>query len=207
MLVIFLIDMRYIGNILTSDPFDGGALYNVTGERDLLTPGIPTLIVGWEKTKEMYPEASIIEFEVDKDVYWTYGKYEKRDKFEENVKKFYDLTIKRLKDAITYTFYDVLVGSGDKFISFLSFISNSDKKVVYLNNDMAYIYNGKNLVVGVSLRDCDYSDCSLKKRFFSALYENKENIVLVKNSDDVLKSIRYKIRGKEYIIPYLFQAS
>ena len=92
--------MKYIANILTSDPFSASELYNVTTERDSLIGGIPTLIIGWERAKSEYPDASIIDWKLDDDTYWTYGKYERRDKFEENTKRFGELALKKFIDKV-----------------------------------------------------------------------------------------------------------
>jgi hypothetical protein len=101
--------MKYIANILTDEPFNEGELYNVVRDKDKLVPDIPTLIVGWERTKAEYPDASIIEWQVADNVYWTYGKYERRDKYEANVKKFQDLSFKKFVESLKYVFYDVIL--------------------------------------------------------------------------------------------------
>lgn len=196
--------MRYIANILTDESFSEGELYNVVRDSDSLVPGIPTLIVGWERTKEMYPDALIIEWKVADNVYWTYGKYDRRDKYETNVRKFNDLAFKKFIESVGYVFYDVLTTDSARFSLFIASIQDETPKTVYVSSDMLYIYyKGKDKVVGMSLRDCDYIDESYKKRIFSAIYGNKA-VNLLKNNDTISKEVRFKVRGRAYILPYLY---
>lgn len=196
--------MKYIANILTDEPFNEGELYNVVRDKDELVPDIPTLIIGWERTKAEYPDASIIEWKVADNVYWTYGKYERRDKYEVNVKKFQDLSFKKFVESLKYVFYDVMLEGEDRFIKFIELLLSNVQKTVYITGDMMYIHiDYTKKVVGVSLRDCDYLGETYKKRIFSAMYNNP-SVILLKNNDAISKEIRFKTRGKAYILPYLY---
>ena len=196
--------MKYIANILTDEPFNEAELYNVVRDSKDLIPDIPTLIVGWERTKSEYPDASIIEWKVTDNVYWTYGKYERRDKYEANVKNFQDLSFKKFVDSLEYVFYDVLISTAEKLDSFLSSLASGAEKTIYVTGDMMYIYySGTNKVVGLSLRDCDYLEDTLKKRIFSDIY-NSKTINLLKNNDEISREVRFKAKGRAYILPYLY---
>ena len=196
--------MKFIANILTDDPFTDNEIYNVVSERASLIDNIPTLIIGSEKTKREYPGSSIIEWKVVDNVYWTYGKYEKRDRYESNLKKFQDLAFKTFIDSLEYVFYDILVTSSDKFTAFLMSIDAQNKKTTYVSRDMMYIYyEGTNKIVGLSLRDCDYIDKTLRKRIFSSVYSSKTTTFL-KSNDGMMKMNKYKLRGNEYLLPYIY---
>lgn len=196
--------MKYIANILTDEPFGDGELYNIVRDSAELARGIPTLIVGWDKTKQEYPNASIIEWEIADNVYWTYGKYEKRDKYEANVKRFQDLAFKKFIESLEYVFYDVLLTESTKFSSFITSLSSGTRKTVYVTGDMMYIYyDGTDKVVGLSLRDCDYLDENLKKTIFSSIY-NSKSVNLLKNNEEISREIRFKAKGRAYILPYLY---
>ena len=196
--------MKYIANILTDEPFAEAELYNVVQDSGSLVSGIPTLIVGWDKTKELYPDASIIEWNVTENVYWTYGKYERRDKYEVNVNKFQDLAFKKFIDSLEYVFFDVIVSGQDKFESFIASLGNETAKTIYASGDMMYIYyENRNKIVGLSLRDCDYMNEMYKKRIFSAIYNN-QTVKLLKNNESISREVRFKARGRAYILPYLY---
>lgn len=196
--------MKYIANILTDEPFAESELYNVVRDHNSIVPDIPTLIIGWDKTKELYPDASIIEWKVVENVYWTYGKYERRDKYEVNVKKFQDLAFKKYVDSVNYVFYDIFLTDTKRFDSFIASLGDNVRKTAYISSDMMYIcYEGCNKVIGLSLRDCDYLNENYKKRIFSAIY-NKQTVNLLKNNDTISKEVRLKVRGRVYILPYLY---
>ena len=199
--------MKYIASILTDEQFNEAELYNVVRDNNDIIPGIPTLIVGWERTKSEYPDASIIEDKVSDNVYWTYGKYERRDKYETNIKKFQDLSFKKFVDSLDYVFYDVLLSTAEKLDSFLTSLLSEPTKTVYVIRDMMYIYySGTNKVVGLSLRDCDYIEDTLKKRIFSAIY-NSKTVNLLKNNDEISHEVRLKAKGRAYILPYLYSTT
>ena len=73
--------MKFIANILTDKPFTNAELYNVVSDKNNLIDGIPTLVIGWEYTKKMFNNANILDWEIDRNTYWTYGKREKRNKY------------------------------------------------------------------------------------------------------------------------------
>ena len=199
--------MRHIANILTNDPFDEWELYNIVNEPDKLEKGIPTLIVVWDNVKSLYPEASIIEWKVTDNVYWTYGKYERREKYEENTKKFQDMASRKCIESVGYKFYDVILLGPGKFGSFLKMLGDGTRKWIYASNDVLYVYiEGQSCVLGVSLRDCDYVDEDYKKRIFSVAYGNS-SVTVLKNNDAISRETRYRIRGNTYMIPYLFSSA
>lgn len=196
--------MKYIANILTEEPFDNNGLYNVVNSFDQLITHIPTLIIGWEKTKQKFPDASIIDWSVSQNIYWTYGKYERRDKYEANVKKFQELAFKKFVESIDYVFYDVIVCGEVKLNQFIESISSETNKTVYSSRSMLYVYyGGTNKVVGISLRDCDYISEDINKKIFSAIYKSK-TVTILKNTDNVSKEIRYRVADRTYLLPYLY---
>ena len=195
--------MKYVANILTDEPFTDDGLYNVVHNASELIPGIPTLIVGWERTKTEHPEASIIEWKVTDDIYWTYGKYERRDKYEANVKKFQEMAFKRFIDSVGYVFYDIITSDESRFDDFIDTLKADVTKTIYVTGNMMYVFiDSMFKVLGISLRDCDYVNETYKKRIFSAIYGN-ETVNLLKNDSTVTKEIRQKVRGRAYILPYI----
>ena len=196
--------MRFLANILTSEPFEGTELYNIVSDPSKLVQDIPTLIIGWETVKVMFPEASIIEWKITDGFYWTYGKYERRDRYEANIKKFQDFVLKNLIETVEYVFYDVIYEDEKRFEGFIGLLKNNCKKTVYTSNNMLYIYiDGLKKVFGLSLRDCYYIDTTYKKKIFAAIYDNP-TVKYLKNNDEVSKDVRYKIKDRAYILPYLY---
>ena len=196
--------MCYLANVLTDSKafFNRNVLYNVVKTKEELIPNIPTLIVGWDKVKELYPETSILEWKINDLTYWTYGRRVKRDKFEEDVEKFKKIVFDRVSKSVFYRFFSVLTSSVDEKKEFYSFLNNSEKKFVLLKNNMLYIYTvSSNTTVGVNLADIDYEGGN-RSKLLAKLFNNP-NVVIVKEQDYISSETRDLINNKKYIIPYL----
>ena len=133
--------MKCIANILTNKPFEDSELYNVTGDLDSLIEGVPTLIVGWEYTKKARPDANILTWEIDKDTYWTFGKRERRNRYEDCVKKFRELAIKRFIDSVKYRYINLLTADEEEKRAYMAMIRGGKTMDVYIYNDMVYVYD------------------------------------------------------------------
>ena len=133
--------MKFIANILTDKPFKDNDLYNVVSDKNNLIDGIPTLVVGWEYTKKLYPEASILNWEVGNNVYWTYGNREKRNKYEENIVKFRQLALTKFIKSVKYKFYGLLTTTDEEKEYILNLIGKDSGSFIYMNYDMVYIFD------------------------------------------------------------------
>ena len=190
--------MKYVANILTNEKFSG-EIYNIVNKFNDLIEGIPTLVIGWDFCKKNYPNSDILDNKIDNLTYWTYGKREKRDKYEESVEWFKNFAIKKFIESIKYEFINVMLMSGgkkDKFYSlFDGKIPNS-----YFVGDMCYINNeNENVVYGVSLRDFSYIGVDSKKiaRF---IYKNSN---VINSNDKILQENKQYFVNCKYTIPYL----
>jgi hypothetical protein len=196
--------MRYLANVLTDNRafFNGNVLYNVVKTESELIEGIPTLIVGWDKVKTLYPDASILEWKINDLVYWTYGRRVKREKFEEDVDKFKKIVFDRVSKSVTYEFFSVLTANTEEKKAFYSFLKDSEPKYMLLKNNMVYIYNVKNnKTIGINLSDIDYEGGDRTKLLRNLF--NNSNITTVKEQDYISSETRELVNNKRYIIPYL----
>lgn len=193
--------MKYIANILTDKKFVDNNLYNVVDDKNKLINNIPTLVIGWEYTKKMFPNANILNWEIDRNTFWTYGNREKRNRYEENLKKFREISLIRLIKSIKYEFKSVLCMDKEEKINFLNCFKQENANV-YINNDMIYLLNDVNKVIGVSLRDIDYINGD-RKKFLSDIYKTCKVISL--NNDNIAYDIKIIINKYSYVVPYLFE--
>lgn len=193
--------MKKIANILTDGLFENDGLYNVVKEKEDLIEGIPTLVIGWEKTKKLFPSACIIEWKISDDTYWTWGNRERREVQERDLARFRRIAIKEFLTTIKYVFFNVMVSSDMMIEKFLSSLRDERAKYIFIYNDMIYVYySGNNNIIGVSLCDVDYIGMD-RKVFFRALYGGKNN-VLVK--DEIPFKLRNEFKNKSYMFPYLY---
>jgi hypothetical protein len=89
--------------------------------------------VGWEYTKKLYPEASILNWEVGNNVYWTYGNREKRNKYEENIVKFRQLALTKFIKSVKYKFYGLLTITDEEKEYILNLIDKDSGSFIYMN--------------------------------------------------------------------------
>lgn len=194
--------MKFIANILTDKPFVNNELYNVVDEKDKLIDGIPTLVIGWGYTKKMYPEASILNWSIDRNVYWTYGKREKRNRYEENIEKFRQLAITRFIKSVKYKYYSLLTISDDEKGYLISLFCKPNGSVVYINYNMVYVLDENNNVIGFSLRDIDYLGKD-RKKMLSLIFRNKNNVI-IDIKDTLSWETKSSLNNCSYVIPYLY---
>ena len=165
--------------------------------------GIPTLVVGWEYTKKLYPEASILNWEIGNNVYWTYGNREKRNKYEENIVKFRQLALTKFIKSVKYKFYGLLTTTDEEKDYILNLIGKDSGSFIYMNYDMVYIFDVENnIVIGFSLRDIDYMGKE-RKGIFSKIYRNQNNNI-IDIKDSLTWDTKNALRNCNYVIPYLY---
>jgi hypothetical protein len=195
--------MKYIANILTDKNFTDSELYNVVSSKDKLIGDIPTLIIGWGYTKKMYPEANILDWKINDNIFWTYGKREKRNKYEENIDKFKKLSINKFIKSVKYQYYNLLTISEEEKKYIISLLCRDCKTYIYINCDMVYIFDDENnIVIGFSLRDIDYINNSRKKMFNIILRNKNNNIIDIK--DTLSYDMKISLNECKYVIPYLY---
>jgi hypothetical protein len=113
-----------------------------------------TLIVGWKKAKELYPEMSILDWRINEFVYWTVEPIEDKIVFEGNFAKFNNVAIQTLISHFTYEYIDLLLNPAPV-------LDFNAKTVILLRNNIFYIKNFKN-IYGISLELSTHLNLNLK---------------------------------------------
>ena len=195
--------MNYLANIYTKSKIDIEPFFNIVDDENKLIDGIPTLIIGWDSVKSLYGDINILDKKVKDNIYWTFGKRERRNVMEVDVQKFKKKARSIVSNNVKYKFFNILTAKNDKKKSFYALLKDTRHKTIFSFNNMLYIYiDGTDTVVSISLRDVDYIGGDVKK-IFSTLYNNK--FVKVANDND-LKDTNAKLFFKDniYLIPYIF---
>lgn len=197
--------MRIIANILTDKNFVAGDYYNVVSDKKDLKEGVPTLVIGWDFTKSQYPDASIIEWEIDENTFWTFGNREKRPEYERRLEKFNSLVVDRLVKSVNYKPMNLMSVSKEEKVELNHYIDSTCEKLVYYSYDMVYIYVPYiETVFGVYLKEIDYIGKSAKQ-FLAKLdaSPNKKSIT-VKASENIPNYMWNVLRTRQYVVPTLF---
>ena len=194
--------MRYIANILTEKKFSDYELYNVVSDKASLIDGIPTMVIGWEYTKKMFPEANIVDWIVEDGVYWTFGNREKRSVYEERMAKFKELAIDSFIKSINYRFISVITSKKEEIADFIGKVETEGGATAYYTNGFVYVYIPSSCVVyGLSLREMDY--VGKNPKMFLSLLTKEENVSMVSAGESLSNEVRYSFRNRDYIIPYI----
>ena len=165
---------------------------------------IPTLIIGWNYVKTLYPDIplSILKEKIDDNIWWCFSPTEKNTKHIECVEEFYQTIINIIKDKIPYYFinvFDLSISDTKEIISIL----NSDTSVTcYVHyNRFMYIYID-NQVLGFNLEDIEYMGIS-KNRVFKYFYNNRNKSIFY-SADFIQKEIMQIIKNNLYLIPVFY---
>ena len=133
--------MIIVVNIITKESITG-IPNNFDIYETIPTTDTPNLIIGWELTKTLCPEASILRKKIKDNLYWTFSPTEKRSVFENDLKKYID---KSYKDYIkNIKFYNIdpiiyKINTIDELLGKLSIVAGG---FTYLYvNKVVYVYH------------------------------------------------------------------
>lgn len=195
--------MRKIANILTKNLFNDKVFYNVVDSKEKLIPDIPVLCVGVDFTRKNYPNFKFLDMRVSDNIYWTYGPREKRNIYEQRLKLFIADAIDKFKSSIEYKYVNVVVDgtTSDDFLKVIYLVTKFDNGIVsFIYNGVVYVYDNKNTVYGVSIRELSYCGNDAKA-FLRNVYLNT---TVITNKDTLPLDVRILFNGSDYLIPCLF---
>jgi hypothetical protein len=193
--------MKYIANIITKSKLDVSDYINVVNDIDGVDLQIPTLIVGWSKVKEFYPDADILVKQINETVCWTYSNREKRQEYEPDLAKFIKNVFENLESRIKYTFFNVLTSKLSKVKGLINYINSPITKFIYISDKSIYIYDNKQ-VIGVSLSDLEYYGIH-REKILDFIKRNPKNRLIL-NDNFLSWKLKRIIGDNGKIIPYLY---
>lgn len=191
-----------IANIVSDSKISVSDEFNVVTSLDEIIQGLPTLIVGIELVIKSFPNFNILSKTLEPNLYWTFKRTEKRDKFEEDLKWFTKLVYSELIKDIHYVFLDPIQDNNKKTYKISKKILGLKNPITYVHGEMLYIY-GENIIFGVDLNLLSY--LGLNKDKVKRKIKTKSLVFL--DDDNIL--IEYKqnvvaLGNRVRYIPYLF---
>ena len=124
---------------------------------------VPTLVVGKELAESSFGTIKVLDRKVGDNLYWTFGKTERRMEYEDDLSSFISFVVSRLKRGITYynlTPYTMKYSFAKRFISY---VDSPEDKAVLMTDKHVYFYNKNEVVTGISLNDLDYMGINKEK--------------------------------------------
>lgn len=191
-----------IGNIVCSEKMENKK-FNLVSDLKEIKNTLPTLIIGWENTKNILGEnnVSILKKEVTDNLYWTFNIKERKVDYEVDVETFEEVCYKTIEENINYVYIDVLHDSKRKIKKIFNKILSLPHITTYKNNNnMLYIF-GENLVFGVDLNICEF--IGIKKQKIIDKVKEITDVTLLQN--EIFNKCKDLINNnREKIIPYIY---
>jgi hypothetical protein len=187
--------MVIVGNIISKDKITDVSPNFLVSEI-IVDNSLPTLIIGWEETKKLFPETSILRKKIKDNLYWTFSTTEKRTVFENDLKKFIDKTYKDFIKKIKFQNIDPIILKINTEEELITKIKKITKSFAYLyDNKVVYIYNDF-IIFSIDLEQIDFVGMD-RKIILSSI---KDIFDFVENKDDYKNELRYlDIRYLPYI--------
>jgi len=183
----------YLGNIVVSETLSGGTIPTNVGEisvTDYVETIHPTLIIGWENTKALYPNVSILNKEIKENLYWTFSPHEKRGIFEADLKSFIEKINNDLYSNIEIINIDPILYNIKTVEALIKRLERFSHSFGYLYlNKFYFFYENKIYHIDLNLLEFIGFDVEILKTFFNGNFK-------------VIGEVEYDVEEK--YIPYLY---
>jgi hypothetical protein len=193
--------MKKIANIVSTHKVDVSEYFNVVESMDQIIHGLPTLIVDYYYVDKNYPNFDIGDSRLEDNLYWTFKRTHKRDKYNEDLDCFVRFVYYNLIKDVNYLFVDPIQYPYKSLRKAIKKIHSIDNLISYKTGNMMYIY-GEKLIFGIDLKLLNYMGFDTSKLLTkiiakSSVFLEDENIFIEYKQiiDELDKQIRF--------IPYL----
>jgi hypothetical protein len=194
-----------VGNIITSSKLEEDN-FKLCGKLESTNKSLPTLIIGWGKTKEMFGEnVSILHKQIDDNLYWTFSQKERLVEYENDIIDFKKLCFNKFGDELHYVYVDIIHGKLSTFKKILSKIYSLEESISYITDkNMLYIL-GDNIIFGIDLNIIEFIGVPINKVITKI--QQLPNSVLIENEifnkcKEFIKKLDNRYRLVPYIIKY-----
>jgi len=191
-----------IGNIVSSSKIneDNFKLFN---EIESVDNSLPTLIVGWGKTKEIFGDKiSILNKKISDNLYWTFSTTERRVDYDDDIITFKQECYNNFGSELSYVYIDPIHDKPKKIKKILKKIYSLSESISYFTDkNMLYIL-GENIVFGVNLEVTEFIGISTNSIITRVV--NLRNSVLIDNEIfNKCKEFIKKLDNEYKLVPYV----
>jgi len=191
-----------LANIVSTSKIEAPDEFNVVKSINSVIDGLPTLIVGYDFVNKHYPDFDITNIELKPNLFWTFKRTEKRDKYEEDLNWFIKKVYEDLTNKLIYLFVDPIQYRPRTLRKIVRKIYSLTDPIVYKHKEMLYIY-GEGLIFGVDLKLLSFVGINPDKvkqkiSLISKMFL-KENEILIEYQN-YIEILNNKVR----YIPYLY---
>ncbi len=192
----------YLSNIISTQHNDFEDFVNVVDDIEKIDKNLPTLIVGREMMRKLFPGHNILDKKIDDNLYWTYARRENRYDYEKDILEFYKITIQYIESKIRYYYFDIKTRPFKQIKKMVTFMNAPILKTIYHSEDMLFISFDEN-VIGISLKDFRYLGIT-EEKVIEKVSKNNYNYIY---KYDCLRNyaLRYYVKNARILNPYIFR--
>ena len=193
----------YVGNIVTNTKIDNES-FKICRKLDTIDSNLPTLIIGWENTKELLGDkVSILHKQIDTFTFWTFSPKERKSEYETDLDSFITYCYNSFGENIPYVYLDLVLGKRMVNFRIIRKILSLKNPITYISDtNMVYIY-GENLLFGIDLNVVSLFEGKSEKILNKV--KNLENNTLVDlEIFNKCKDFILKLKNKDKYIPYIY---
>jgi len=191
-----------IGNIVSSYKINEDN-FKLFDEIELVDNSLPTLIVGWAKTKEIFGDKiSILNKKISDNLYWTFLPTERRVDYDNDIIIFKKVCYDNFGSELSYVYIDPIHDKPQKIKKILKKIYSLKESISYFTNkNMLYIL-GENIIFGVNLEITEF--IGIKTNSIITRVVNLRNSVLIDNEIfNKCKEFIKKLDNEYKLVPYV----
>lgn len=191
---------RIYTNIKTFKPLQFIELHNI--DEYVKDNNIPTLLIGKKELIAMGYELSVLNRQIDNNLYWTYTKMEKRNIHETDINLFYEIVFKKLYRDIKHTNISIYTMKYSILKNIINILSAENLyKFIYIKKNHIYIYYDNN-IVSFSLDEIKYIGIDITKVML--LLTKSKNSEIITDDNFIKNEVKPYLKNKEYLTPYLY---
>lgn len=191
---------RIYTNIKTFKPLQFIELHNIN--EYVKDNNIPTLLIGKKELIAMGYELSVLNRQIDNNLYWTYTKMEKRNIHETDINLFYEIVFKKLYRDIKHTNISIYTMKYSILKNIINILSAENLyKFIYIKKNHIYIYYDNN-IVSFSLDEIKYIGIDITKVML--LLTKSKNSEIITDDNFIKNEVKPYLKNKEYLTPYLY---
>ncbi len=191
-----------IGNIVSSSVIKEEN-FNLFDEIESIDNSLPTLIIGWNKIKEIFGnKISILNKKISYNLFWTFLPKERRVDYDDDINKFKKICIDRFGNELSYVYIDPIHDKSKKIKKILKKIYSLEESISYITDkNMLYIL-GDNIIFGVDLNITEFMGIQNDK--IITRIHNLTNSVLIDNEIfNKCKEFIKKLDNDYKLVPYV----
>ena len=191
-----------IGNIVSSSKINEDN-FKLFDEIESVDNSLPTLIVGWGKTKEIFGDKiSILNKKISDNLYWTFLPTERRVDYDDDIIIFKKVCYDNFGSELSYVYIDPIHDKPQKIKKILKKIYSLSESISYFTDkNMLYIL-GENIIFGVNLEITEFIGIKTD-RILTRVIGLRNSILIDNEIFNRCKEFIKKLDNNHKLVPYV----